>query len=384
MPGKVAGTEKRAGILLTGATGFLGGDLLVRLLDARPDAPVHCLVRARKPEYLERRRAAILERAGVRPADQGRVLAVAGNVEQPDLGLGDGYDALAASVDEVYHIAASTKFDLALEDARRVNRDGSGHVLAFARRAAESGGLRRLHHVSTAYVAGERAGVIREDDAPSPFRNTYEQTKWEAEELLVQASADLPVTRYRPSIIVGDSTTGRTMHFRVLYDPMKWVYFGKTDVLPCQPDVNLDVVPVDFVCDALVAIGARDDSVGRVYHLTAGPGRTLPIEEMVDLAVAEGNRYHREIGGPPIATPTIVSPDVALAASDEDREKLQQLYALGQAVMRTHVPYMLTEQLFDTARTDEALEGTGIACPHLRDYFTTLVRWGVERNFGES
>ena len=173
-------------------------------------------------------------------------------------------------------------------------------------------------------------------------------------------------------------------HPRIHHNEIRVCSIGKTDVLPCQPDVNLDVVPVDFVCDALVAIGARDDSAGRVYHLTAGPGRTLPIEEMVDLAVAEGNRYHREIGGPPIATPTIVSPAVALAASDEDREKLQQLYALGQAVMRTHVPYMLTEQLFDTARTDEALEGTGIACPHLRDYFTTLVRWGVERNFGES
>ena len=384
MPGKAAAIDERAGILLTGATGFLGGDLLVRLLQARPEATVYCLVRARKPEYLERRRAAILDRAGVQPADQARVVAVVGNVERPDLGLGDGYDALATRVDEVYHTAASTKFDLALEDARRVNRDGSGHVLAFARRATESGGLRRLHHVSTAYVAGDRAGVILEDEASSPFRNTYEQTKWEAEELLLQASADLPVTRYRPSIIVGDSRTGRTLHFRVLYDPMKWVYFGKTDVLPCQPDVNLDVVPVDYVCDALVAIGAREDSSGRVYHLTAGPGRTIPIEEMIELAVAEGNRYHREIGGPPIATPTIVSPDLAEAASDEQGEKLQQLYALGQAVMRSHVPYMLTEQLFDSTRTAGALEGTGIACPHLREYFTTLVRWGVERGFGES
>ena len=374
------------GILLTGATGFLGGDLLPRLLDRRPDATVYCLVRARKPEFLERRRAALLDWAGVSVADRERVVTLAGRVEREDLGLGDRYDELAREVGEVYHAAASTKFDLTLDDARRVNRDGAAHVAAFALRALELGGLRRMHHVSTAYVAGDIAGTLREDDvAREPaFRNTYEQTKFEGEQALTTLGERLPLTRYRPSIMVGDSRSGRTLHFRVLYDPMKWVYFGKTDVLPCRPEVHLDVVPIDFVCDALLELGGRDDSLGGVYHLTAGPERTLSIQEMVELAVAEGNRYHREIGGPPIASPTIVSPDRVHAATAKERERVEQLFSLGQAVMRAHMPYMLTEQLFDSSRAHEALAATGIACPHLRDYFTRLARWGVERNFGES
>ncbi len=374
------------GILLTGATGLLGGDLLTRLLERRPDATIYCLVRARKPEYLERRRTALLDWGAVSAADRERVVALAGSIEREDLGLGARYDEVARDVGEVYHAAASTKFDLALEDARRVNRHGAAHVGAFALRALELGGLRRMHHVSTAYVAGDLSGTLREDDVASEptFRNTYEQTKFEGERSLVALGERLPLTRYRPSIIVGDSRSGRTLHFRVLYDPMKWVYFGKTDVLPCRPEVRMDVVPIDFVCDALVELGSRDDSLGGVYHLTAGPERTLAIEEMVELAVAEGNRYHREIGGPPIATPTIVSPDRVHATTAEERERVEQLFSLGQAVMRTHVPYMLTEQLFDSSRAHEALAGTGIACPHLRDYFTRLARWGVERNFGES
>ena len=374
------------GILLTGATGFLGGDLLTRLLERSPEATVYCLVRARKPEFLERRRQALLDWAEVSMADRERVVALAGSIEAADLGLGGRYDELARDVVEVYHAAASTKFDLALEDARRVNRDGASHVAAFAQRALERGGLRRMHHVSTAYVAGDAASPLREDDVPAEpvFRNTYEQTKFEGEQALTELGERLPLTRYRPSIMVGDSRSGRTLHFRVLYDPMKWVYFGKTDVLPCRPDVRLDVVPIDFVCDALVELGSRDESLGEVYHLTAGAGRTLTIEEMVELAVAEGNRYHREIGGPPIATPTIVSPDRVHAATDEERARVEQLFSLGQAVMRAHVPYMLSEQIFDSSRAHDALAGSGVACPPLGDYFTRLVRWGVERNFGES
>ncbi len=145
--------------------------------------------------------------------------------------------------------------------------------------------------------------------------------------------------------------------------------------LPCRGETRLDVVPVDYVCDALIALGERADTAGGTYHLTAGAERALSIAEMVERSVAEGNRYHREIGGPPIEAPEIISPE---------RAKLAQLFALGEQVMRTHVPYMLTEQLFDDGHTRALLAGSGIECPHLGDYFERLVRYGVERNFGES
>jgi long-chain acyl-CoA synthetase len=371
------------GIFLTGATGFIGGDLLGRLLARDASATVYCLIRARDADQLEARRRALLAWAGIEEPAADRVVAVAGDVTREKLGLGDAHDRIAARVDEIYHAAASTKFDLELEEARAVNRDGAAHVLAFARSARDAGGLRRLHHVSTAYVAGNREGVLAEHDVPPEpgFRNTYERTKWEAEQLLDPARADVPVTCYRPSIVVGDSLAGRTLHFRVLYDPMRWVYSGKIAALPCRPTVRLDVVPVDYVCDALLALGARADTVGGTYHLTCGPEGALSIAEIVDRAVAVANDYHREIGAPPIERPRIVSPDGPRSGTAEERAKLEQMFALGQSVMSSHVPYMLTEQLFDPGRTREALRGTGVECPPLGSYFARIVRWGIERSF---
>jgi long-chain acyl-CoA synthetase len=311
------------------------------------------------------------------------VVAVAGDVVHEDLGLGDAYERLAGQVDEIYHVAATTKFDLTLEDARAVNRDGATHVLAFARTARDTGGLRRLHHVSTAYVVGNREGVLAEDDVPPTpeFRNTYERTKWEGEQVLAPSRADVPVTCYRPSIVVGSSLSGQTLHFRVLYDPMRWIYSGKIATLPCRPQVRLDIVPVDYVCDALLELGSRADSEGRTYHLTSGPEGAMSIGEIVDQAVAEVNCYHREIGVPAIERPNILSPDAPPSGSPEERAKLEQLFALGQKVMGTHVPYMVTEQLFDSTRAREGLRDTRIECPPLRTYFSRIVRWGVERAF---
>src|SRR5207249_2624688 len=132
----------------------------------------------------------------------------------------------AGNVSEIYHSAACTRFDQKLEQARRINLKGTENVLNFARRARQSGNFMRLHHVSTAYIAGNRTGVIKEDDLDygQDFFNTYEQSKYETELMLERARAEVPITIYRPSIIVGDSRTGRTLHFFVLYEPMKWVY----------------------------------------------------------------------------------------------------------------------------------------------------------------
>jgi len=370
-------------VLITGATGFIGGDLLARLVRREPGLRAYCLIRAASAEQLEARRRTLIAHAGLDGSDGERVVALAGDIVQPDLGLGDALLDVAERVTEIYHVAASTKFDLGLDDARAINRNGAAHVLAFAERAAERGGLRRLHHVSTAYVAGGREGVLDEDafSAPASFRNTYEQTKWESEQLLAPETARVPITSYRPSIVVGDSRSGRTLHFRVLYDPMRWVYSGKIAILPCRPQTRLDVVPVDYVCDALLAIGERADSEGQAFNLTAGPAGALSIAEIVEIAVAEANRHHAEIGAEPVIAPTIISPDHAEAGTAEERENAEKLFELGRAVMGSHVPYMLTEQLFDAPRTAAALHGSGISCPPLREYLGRIVRWGVERGF---
>jgi long-chain acyl-CoA synthetase len=179
-------------LLLTGATGFVGMELLARLVNA-PAAcatPVVALIRAEDDAHATRRLHETLSVFGaVEPYAQ-RVTAVAGDLERPGLGIDP---RLARSVSEIVHGAASVSFELGLDRSRAINVEGTRRVLAFAARCPR---LRRLTYVSTAYVAGEHRGVFAEDDYDlgQRFRNPYERSKFEAEGLVRAASAaGLPV-----------------------------------------------------------------------------------------------------------------------------------------------------------------------------------------------
>ena len=161
----------------------------------------------------------------------------------------------------------------------------------------------------------------------------------------------------------------------MLYEPFKWVIYGKTSVLPCRPDVRLDVVPVDYVCDAIVALGGAAANAGAVFHLSAGPELSSSIAELVALAEPIVNGWLSARGEPRVQVPRIVSPEDA--TPDQ-----AQLFALGAEVMRTHVPYMLAEVVFDDAETRTALAGSGLACPPLRAYLDRLLAYALERRFG--
>jgi thioester reductase-like protein len=155
-------------VLMTGATGFVGMELLRRFIE-RGDRRIHALVRAADDEAAAERLPA-----------HARLSAVAGDIEQPGLGLSEeNRERLAQDVTTVVHCAASVSFDLSLEESRRVNVDGTRNVVDFAQRCRR---LERLTYVSTAYVAGEPRGLFREDqlDVGQRFRNTYERSKFEA------------------------------------------------------------------------------------------------------------------------------------------------------------------------------------------------------------
>src|SRR5262249_20674456 len=147
-----------------------------------------------------------------------------GDMTQPRLGLeARSYERLADAVDQVIHCAASTRFDLSLADARRENVQSTAHVLALCRTIRSRGRAGRFDHVSTAFVAGRRTGTVGEDelDAGQTFRNTYEQTKLEAERLCRAAGDEVPVAIHRPSIVVGRETSGETTSYKAAYGPMR-------------------------------------------------------------------------------------------------------------------------------------------------------------------
>jgi long-chain acyl-CoA synthetase len=342
-------------VFLTGATGFLGMEVLVRLLE-RPDTEVRALVRADDREGAEARLDDVLATLWHDPAPyRERVRAVPGELTSPGLGIEDGERAaLAAELHAVLHCAASISFSLPLEDARAINVDGTRRVIDLAREAT---GLERFLHVSTAYVAGLRGGRFRERqlDTGQRFRNTYEQTKWESEHL-VAAAGDLAPCIARPSIVVGESDSGWTPAFNVLYWPLRAFARGLFDQVPARLDAHIDVVPVDYVADGIVHLLDRDDA--GVVNLVSGE-EALRARELMDLACG---RFGRE-------PPPVVEPGSSAGASADEHGAV-------------YLPYFDMDVIFDDARARAVLAPAGIRPPLLGDYFGTLMdyaelaRWG--------
>jgi thioester reductase-like protein len=372
--------EKNA-VLLTGATGFVGSELLPRILRARPDALVYCLIRPRKGQPVEARREKILAWAEIDSGDAERVVALQGDVSVPDLGLGEHFDPVAREVGEIFNSAASPRFDFDLETARRINRDSTINVIGFALASAAHGPLRRLHHVSTAFVQGDPKRRAEGNGRPL-FRNTYEQTKWEAEQSLFEVADKIPITCYRPSIIVGDSRTGRTLHFRGLYEPMKWVYIDGVTVLPIKPRLRFDAVPIDYVCDAIMALSSMPETAGGTYHLTAGSERAIDVKEYVELCLKHGRAWQRRVGEELVHEPELVSREQLPGFPEEKRREYQALFDAADQVASVLVPYTIEEQLFEDPETRQALEGTGIECPVLRDYVVNLIEYASNHHYG--
>jgi thioester reductase-like protein len=256
--------EKVGGVILTGGTGFVGSELIERFLE-RGDRDVFALVRASDDEA-----------AAERLPKHERLTAIAADIERPGLGLDERTaDAISEAATTVIHCAASVSFDDDLERSRRVNVDGSRHMLALAERCAERGdGLERFSYVSTAYVAGAHRGLFTEDqlDVGQEFRNPYEQSKFEAESLLREQSNGLPLQVLRPSIVVGERRTGRTSSFNVLYGPLKAFARGRLPAIPGRRSSPVDIVPVDYVADAVHKLSSSGPD--GTFHLVAGENAT--------------------------------------------------------------------------------------------------------------
>src|SRR5450755_3994705 len=207
-------------ILITGATGFVGMEVMARFLQGSR-RHVFALIRARNDADADQRLRAVLATAfGDPDAHPGRVTAVAADIELPGLGLDPGrLDELAEQVDRVLHAAASVSFELGLAESRAINVRGTQNMLAFADRAHRRGRLQRFTYVSTAYVAGTHRGEFSEHDydVGQGFRNAYERSKWESEGNVRAAASRLSVQIARPSIIVGEQASGWTTAFNVMY-----------------------------------------------------------------------------------------------------------------------------------------------------------------------
>lgn len=269
-------------IFLTGFPGFLGSALAERLLDRYPtDTTITCLIQPRWRGLAEQK-AFQIERQ--KPERLGRIILVEGDITKAGLGLGDQYDVIKAETIEIYHLAAVYDLSVKRDFAMRVNVQGTRNMLDFAERCNQ---LWRFQYVSTCYVSGRYEGTFSEQDLKKGqrFNNFYEETKYLAEvEVQYRMKAGLPATIYRPGIVVGDSQTGKTQKYDGPYMVLRFLMqqpFAAVLPLSGEPDKNtVNLVPQDFVIEAIAYLSAQETSLGKVYQL-ANPSPPT-VNEIID------------------------------------------------------------------------------------------------------
>ncbi len=270
--------------LVTGGSGFLGSYIVRDLLD-EGFSKIYVLMRgASEQDALERLRALWWNLPVLADALDSVIVPICGDITKPQFGLADDvFDALASEVNYVFHAAAEIGVNETVDTFGTVNVIGTEHALEFALAANRTGAFKRFVHVSTAYVAGAKTGRIMEEElVEAPFNSLYEQSKFGAEQLVRDCAQLLPINIVRPAQIVGDSKTGFVYTFNTLYYPLKLYMKGRLSVLPVGKTQRVNMVPVDFVSNMIVACALNEDAQGKTFHAVIPEDHQPTVEQLVD------------------------------------------------------------------------------------------------------
>jgi len=346
-------------IFLTGFPGFIASRLIKRL--AAEGARLILLVH---PVMLAIAAAQLTQMAAEIGVDANNFRVVEGDITKPDLGLSlSELERARQETTTIFHLAAIYDLAVASDVAAHVNVEGTLNVNLFAKSIKN---LRRYHYVSTCYVAGRREGLILESELhhDTGFRNHYEETKYLAELEVDALKAELPITIHRPAVVCGDSMTGETAKYDGIYYLIHYLrkWPGALTLLNIgNRDVRLNMVPIDFVIDALVVLAKDDRAIGATVQL-ADP-EPLTTKQLFD-------EISKIIAGRDSLTTVparIVYPVLMLPFAPKIT-----------GLPHSAVPYFFLEQTYDTTRARELLEPSGVVCPRFPDYVGALVNFVAE------
>ena len=364
---------------LTGATGNVGSSILEHLL-AQPDNDVYLLLRADSDASVEQRKLQLLQTLRGEGAVEcaNRVTAIRGDTKLPAFGMPpDQYRRLVDVCTRVIHSAGLVRMNLPIEVARDSAVGAADNVIRFARELRQAGHLEKVEFVSTVGVGG-RLKEVSEDwiEMPRGFHNTYEQAKAEAE-IRVHAAVreGLPITVHRPSMVVGDSVSGRTNSFQVFYHLCEFLAGSRSGGLfPSWGVTKLDTIPVDYVAKSIIWSSSKKQTTGKVLHLCSGPDHAIPIGELQRQVVASFRA-----SGIPVPRPRIIPRGLfralllpmGMLAPEKVRHAIKTLPIF--------LDYLASEQVFHNESTRKLLGPEGVALPPTSAYLKQVLGFYLDR-----
>lgn len=367
------GDPIKGAVLITGATGFLGTQV-TRLILGMTDLPIVVLVRGRDLSDARLR----LERTwwdwpNMTEAIGGRIQLVNGDLCLSQFGLSDSsYEELTGKTSHIIHLAADIRLNETLAELRRTNVEGVRNILEFAYDVHKLHGLTRFSYVSTAYVAGGRKGIVSEDALTDQFgfSNHYELSKFEAEALVREAGKILPVSVFRPGMVVGDSKSGAVKTFNTMYFPLRFYLTGKLKFFPVDPALKINMVPCDYVSEAIVKLTFDPKAEGLNFHLTL-PADALPtVREMIQFTrdwAAEKLHVNLPV---PVFLPVTVSRFQWLDRFLKTKSAVRSLLSLAS--------YFEEDRIYQRDNIDRLY---GAYRSNWRDFFPQLLTYAADHGF---
>jgi nucleoside-diphosphate-sugar epimerase len=359
-------------IFLTGSTGYIGAHVAANLLEQH-GASLNLLVRARDQQEAAGRLWQALQLHLEFPRFyeyfQTRMRIFCGDLTAPRFGLGeDDYDRLIHTTDSVIHCAASLNRK-SEKSCLNVNLRGTLEVLLLAQKSNHYHGLRRFSQVSTVAVAGKRQDeVVTEDQSIDWSRSDYDpyaRTKKFTEHMMRQLLPEVPITIFRPSIVLGDSRHPETTQFDMV---KAFVFLAGLPVLPFPSKDKIDIVNVDFVADAIATLHQKENPLHDTYHLSSGVDSQTFRQLTTALAAAQNKRG-------PIFLPFLQRP---FSASVNFLANRQGSMSYGASLMKVFMPYLTWNTVFDNTRVTQELGRKPVP---FSQYSYPLLKFSRDTNF---
>lgn len=359
---------------LTGATGVVGSAFLTTI--APRQHRITLLLRAATGSDAQNRLKRLLSFCNIAPAAAGHIDAIPGDLYRPELGLDKtDYRRIATQCTHYVHCAGNVHMNLPLPEARRQTLAMTEGILALLERSTMA---RKMEFVSTVGVSGHTPGEIAEAwiDHPRRFHNTYEAAKAEAEEIVRRKiAAGMPITVNRPSMVVGDSRTGKTIAFQVFYYLCEFLSGARSKgLLPNVGGMRLDIVPADYVAAVLDWSSKARDHGADILHACSGRQGSISLQDLIrrvrQIFLAHGRRLPRSTMLP-LPVFQLLLRLVRPTVSPKNRRALDALpYFLA---------YLKEDQSFANDQTLKMLGADGIALPKVEDYLERVLGYYLSR-----